>query len=66
MDTKESKTAQEEYEHLREVRMPEDFEHPEPDEDQPEAKQSPQNLHWVLLVAALIAGAILIVTLVWP
>lgn len=66
MDTKESKTLEEERQHLKEVREPEDFDNPEPDEDQPEAKQSPQNLHWVLLVAALIAGAILIFTLVWP
>ncbi len=66
MDTKESKTAQEEEQHMKEVRMPEDFEHPEPDEDQPEAKQPPQNLQWILLVAALIAGAILVFTLVWP
>ncbi|TFH86953.1 hypothetical protein EQG41_08855 [Billgrantia azerbaijanica] len=66
MDTHESKTLEEEREHLKSVRQPEDFEHPEPDEEQPEARESPHGLHWVLLIAALLAGAILLFTLIWP
>lgn len=66
MDTREAKTLEEERQHLKEVRQPEDFEHPEPDAGQPEARQSPQGLHWILLISALLAGAILLFTLVWP
>jgi len=64
MDTHESKTLEEEREHLKSVRQPEDFEHPEPDEEQPEARESAHGLHWVLLIAALLAGVILLFTLV--
>ncbi|MCE8003122.1 hypothetical protein [Billgrantia ethanolica] len=60
MDTRESKTAQEEYEHLKEVRMPEDFEHLEPDEEQPEAKQPAKGWHWLLLGVAVATALFLI------
>ncbi|MCC5882007.1 MAG: hypothetical protein JJU25_05155 [Halomonas sp.] len=59
MDTRESKTSQEEYEHLKEVRMPEDFEHREPDADQPEAKRPAKGWHWLLLGVAIAAGVFL-------
>ena len=60
MDTRESKTAQEEEEHLKEVRMPEDFEHPEPDATQPEARRPAKGWHWLLLATAVLAGGFLI------
>ncbi|MGR2739376.1 hypothetical protein ACUY1T_13085 [Billgrantia sp. Q4P2] len=59
MDTRESKTPQEEYEHLREVRTPEDFEHPEPDAEQPEAKRPAKGWHWLLLGVAIAVGLLL-------
>ncbi|MCE8020989.1 hypothetical protein HOP51_12845 [Halomonas sp. MCCC 1A11036] len=59
MDTRESKTPQEEYEHLREVRMPEDYEHPEPDAEQPEAQRPAKGWHWLLLAVAVVTGLFL-------
>ncbi len=56
MDTRESKTPEEELQHLKAVRQPEDFEHPEPDEDQPEAKSSPHGLHRVLPIVIVVLG----------
>lgn len=56
MDTRDSKTPEEELQHLKEVSQPEDFEHPEPDEDQPEAKQSPHGLHRVLPIVIVVLG----------
>jgi hypothetical protein len=56
MDTRESKTPEEELQHLKEVRQPEDFDHPEPDEDQPEAKRSSHGLHRVLPIAIVVLG----------
>ncbi|MBB3231216.1 hypothetical protein [Halomonas stenophila] len=64
MDTRESKTPEEELEHFKEVSQPEDFEHPEPDEDQPEAHQSPQRLTWVLPVLIVIVAVVVIGLLV--
>ncbi|MDR5865302.1 hypothetical protein [Halomonas koreensis] len=65
MDTRESKTPDEELEHFKEVSQPEDYEHPEPDEDQPEARQAPQSLTWVLpaiivVVAVVVLGLLVI------
>ncbi|GKW48576.1 hypothetical protein [Halomonas sp. NCCP-2165] len=54
MDTRESKTPEEERQHLKEVRQPEDFSNPEPDEDQPEARESAHGVHRVLLIAILV------------
>jgi hypothetical protein len=59
MDTRESKTPQEEYEHLKEVRMPEDFEHREPDAGQPEAKRPAKAWHWLVLGVAIATGLFL-------
>ncbi|MDI5892517.1 hypothetical protein [Halomonas rhizosphaerae] len=56
MDTRESKTPEEELQHLKEVSQPEDFEHPEPDEEQPEAKQSSHGLHRVLPIVIVVLG----------
>jgi hypothetical protein len=56
MDTRESKTPEEELEHLKEVRQPEDFEHPEPDAEQPEARSSPHGMHRVLLIVIAVVG----------
>ena len=64
MDTRESKTPQEEYEHLKAVKLPEDFENREPDADQPEAKRPAKGWHWLVLgVAILVAGILLFVLL---
>lgn len=56
MDTRESKTPEEELEHLKGVRQPEDFEHPEPDAEQPEAKSSPQGMQRVLYIVIAVIG----------
>lgn len=56
MDTRESKTPEEELEHLKEVRQPEDFEHPEPDEEQPEAKSSAHGMQRVLFIVIAVIG----------
>lgn len=56
MDTRESKTPEEELQHLKEVRQPEDYEHPEPDEEQPEAKASSHGLHRVLPIVIVLLG----------
>ncbi|MCL7941872.1 hypothetical protein M8009_16395 [Halomonas sp. ATCH28] len=56
MVTRDSKTPEEELQHLKEVSQPEDFEHPEPDEDQPEAKESPHGLHRVLPIVIVVLG----------
>ena len=60
MDTRESKTPQEEYEHLKTVKVPEDFEHPEPDAEQSEARRPAKGWHWLLLVVAIGAGVFLV------
>lgn len=60
MDTRESKTPQEEYEHLKAVKMPEDFEHPEPDAEQPEARRPAKGWHWLLLIVAIAVGVFLV------
>jgi hypothetical protein len=58
MDTQDNKTPEEELQHLKEVKQPEDFEHPEPDIEQPEAKEPPHGLHRVLPVAVAMVGAL--------
>lgn len=45
MDTRDSKSREEERRHVMGQRMPEDYEHPEPDEDQPEAKSPPSGMY---------------------
>ncbi len=65
MDTRESHTPEEELQHLKEVKEPEDFEHPEPDEDQPEAREPSRGLSWVLpaiivLVVVIVVGLLVI------
>ncbi|MDN3558224.1 hypothetical protein [Halomonas maura] len=64
MDTRESKTPEEEREHFKEVSQPEDFEHPEPDEEQPEAHQSAQGLTWLLPVLIVVVAVLVIGLLV--
>ena len=56
MDTEESKTQKEELEHLKEVKEPEDFEHPEPDARQPEAKAPAKGLQRVLPIVIVVLG----------
>ncbi|MGQ4879233.1 hypothetical protein ACOJCM_11775 [Billgrantia sp. LNSP4103-1] len=64
MDTRESKTPEEKKQHLKDEKLPEDFSHPEPDAEQPEAKRSPKGSHWLVLgVAVLAAGFLLFVLL---
>ncbi|MGM0913303.1 MAG: hypothetical protein ACQEXC_05685 [Pseudomonadota bacterium] len=58
MDTRESQTPEEELQHLKEVSQPEDYEHPEPDEDQPEAREPSRGLPWVLPLAIVVAVAV--------
>ncbi|MDZ7851327.1 MAG: hypothetical protein U5L98_01415 [Halomonas sp.] len=58
MDTRENKTPEERLQQLREVSQPEDFEHPEPDEDQPEAKESTHGLHRVLPIVIVVVGVL--------
>ncbi|AXY41986.1 hypothetical protein [Halomonas sp. JS92-SW72] len=65
MDTRESKTPEEELEHLKEVLEPEDFDDPEPDAKQPEAKQPPPRtmqrlLPIIIVVLGLLVAAMLI------
>ncbi|WP_111413483.1 hypothetical protein [Billgrantia lactosivorans] len=63
MDTRESKTPEEKKRHLMEERLPEDFAHPEPDADQPEAKRPASGEQWLVLGVALLAGIIVIALL---
>ncbi|MFP4263516.1 MAG: hypothetical protein ACLFRS_09175 [Halomonas sp.] len=58
MDTRESQTPEEELEHLKAVRQPEDFEHPEPDATQPEAKEPARRLPWVLPLVIVVTIAV--------
>lgn len=56
MDSRESKTREEELEHLKEVSQPEDFDHPEPDANQPEAKQPSRGWHRILPIVIVVVG----------
>lgn len=56
MDTRESKTPEEELDHLKNVSQPEDFDDPEPDVEQPEAKESPNGLHRLLPIVIVVVG----------
>ncbi|MCE0731860.1 hypothetical protein LWH48_03460 [Halomonas sp. G15] len=58
MDTRESQTPEEELQHLKEVSQPEDYEHPEPDETQPEAREPSRGLPWVLPLVVVVAVAV--------
>ena len=58
MDTRESQTPEEELQHLKEVSQPEDYEHPEPDETQPEAREPSRGLPWVLPLVIVVAVAV--------
>ncbi|ERS85065.1 hypothetical protein [Halomonas sp. PBN3] len=57
MDTRESQTPEEELQHFKEVSQPEDYEHPEPDETQPEAREPSRGLPWVLPLVIVLAVA---------
>ncbi|SDN57657.1 hypothetical protein SAMN04487957_10151 [Halomonas shengliensis] len=57
MDTRESQTPEEELQHLKEVSQPEDYEHPEPEETQPEAREPSRGLPWVLPLVIVLAVA---------
>lgn len=59
MDTRDNKTPEEELQHFKEVSQPEDFDHPEPDIEQPEAKESPHGLHRVLPIVIVVLGILL-------
>ncbi|GGC88853.1 hypothetical protein [Vreelandella lutescens] len=57
MDTRESKTREEEKEHVLNQRLPEDFDSAEP-QRQPEAKKSPSGLHKLLPIVVIGLGLI--------
>ncbi|TLF53007.1 hypothetical protein FEI13_02535 [Halomonas urmiana] len=56
MDTRDSKTPEEELQHLKEVSQPEDYDQPEPDVEQPEAKSPPGRLPRVLPIVIVVLG----------
>lgn len=56
MDTRDSKTPEEELQHLKEVSQPEDYDQPEPDVEQPEAKSPPGGLPRVLPIVIVVLG----------
>jgi hypothetical protein len=58
MDNRESKTPEEELQHLKEVSQPEDFDHPEPDANQPEAKQPSRGWQRVLPIVIVVVGVL--------
>ncbi|MFG6177930.1 hypothetical protein ACGTN6_11855 [Halomonas sp. THAF12] len=64
MDTRESKTPDEELEHLHEVSQPEDYDHPEPDEDQPEAREPDHGMAWLLPALIVVVAVVVIGMLV--
>lgn len=57
MDTRESKTPEEEKEHVLHQRIPEDFDNANP-QLQPEAKKPPRGLHKLLPIVIIILGVI--------
>lgn len=57
MDTKESKTPEEEKEHVLHQRIPEDFDEAEP-QRQPEAKKPPSKLYKMLPLVIIVLGVI--------
>ncbi|RUR29537.1 hypothetical protein ELY33_13050 [Vreelandella andesensis] len=57
MDTKESKTREEEIEHVMKERIPEDFETSQP-QRQPEAKKSANGLHKMLPLIIIVMGIV--------
>lgn len=65
MDTRESQTPEEELEHLKEVNQPEDFDHPEPDAEQPEAQRPPGGLQRVLPIVIVVLGLLVAAMLIY-
>ena len=65
MNNEESKTQQEELEHLKEVKEPEDFEHPEPDARQPEAKAPAKGLQYMLPIVIVVLGILIAAMLIY-
>ncbi|MFY0989706.1 hypothetical protein [Halomonas sp. C05BenzN] len=65
MDTRESKTPEEERVHVMGQRTPEDYDNPEPDEEQPEAKQGPQGLQRVLPIVVVLLGLLIAAMLIF-
>ncbi|MCE8017802.1 hypothetical protein HOP62_17115 [Halomonas sp. MCCC 1A17488] len=63
MDTRESRTPEEKKQHLMEERLPEDFAHPQPDADQPEARRPAKGVHWLVLGVAILVGIVVITLL---
>lgn len=57
MDTRESKTREEEKEHVLNQRIPEDFESAEP-QRQPEAKKPPSGMHKLLPLVIIVLGIV--------
>ncbi|HDZ48461.1 hypothetical protein LCGC14_0036110 [marine sediment metagenome] len=57
MDTRESKTSEEEKEHVIHQRIPEDFDKANP-QLQPEAKKPPSGLHKLLPIVIIVLGVI--------
>lgn len=56
MDTRESKTPEEELEHLKDVKEPEDFDNPEPDATQPEARKPSGGMYRLLPIVIVVVG----------
>ncbi|MBB3332503.1 hypothetical protein BDK63_003397 [Halomonas campaniensis] len=65
MDTRESQTPEEELQHLKEVRQPEDYEHPEPDETQPEARKPAGSMQRVLPIVIVVLGLLVAAMLIY-
>lgn len=56
MDNREDKTPEEEREHLKEVLEPEDFDHPDPDANQPEARKPVGGWRRALPIVIVVVG----------
>lgn len=59
MDTRESKTREEEKEHVLNQRIPEDFDEAEP-QRQPEAKKPARGIHKMLPLVIIVLGVIVV------
>ncbi|MFC7366838.1 MULTISPECIES: hypothetical protein [Vreelandella] len=57
MDTRESKTREEEKEHVLNQRLPEDFDTAEP-QQQPEAKKPAKGMHKMLPLIIIVLGLV--------
>ena len=65
MDTRDSKTPEEERDHVMGQRTPEDYDNPEPDEEQPEAQAPSHGLHRVLPLVIVVLGLLVAAMLIF-